>query len=298
MGSTSPSPISKPRTTVARLDSATEHADLVITATGNKDVVPLDHMRRWQVAGIREHGQESDSPAAPVSARGLRGARTIPPDTVFRVGRLIVIEGLDGAGKRTLADGIKAQLVARGRTVQRAAFPRYADDVHAELVAEALRGGHGDLGRSVHGMAVLYALDRRDAADGLRAQLADNDVVLLDRYVASNAAYGAARSGEDASGEFVEWVRWLEADRFAAPPPDLQILLRVPTQLAAERAAHRERSETGRERDSFESDASLQQRCGEVYAELAERGWWSPWVVVDGAGEVDFAALVDGEILR
>ncbi|MBE9376352.1 dTMP kinase [Saccharopolyspora sp. HNM0983] len=214
------------------------------------------------------------------------------------MGRLIVIEGLDGAGKRTLADGIEAQLANRGCAVSRAAFPRYADDVHAELVAEALRGGHGDLGRSVYGMAVLYALDRRDAAADLRTQLAANDVVLLDRYVASNAAYGAAREHEDAAGRFVEWVRELEVDRFAAPRPQLQILLRVPTRVAAERAAHRERTETGRERDSFESDDALQQRCGRVYAELADRNWWSPWVVLDGTEDVDFASLVDGEILR
>lgn len=253
------------------------------------------HVGRIQVA---RRGSDDPEAFEALRGRGLRGGSVLPPDTVCRVGRLIVIEGLDGAGKRTLAEGIEAQLVERGCTVQRAAFPRYAEDVHAELVAEALRGGHGDLGSSVHGMAVLYALDRRDAADRLRAQLADNDVVLLDRYVASNAAYGAARSGQDASGEFVEWVRGLEIDRFAAPRPHLQILLRVSTRIAAERAAHRERTETGRERDSFESDASLQQRCGEVYAELAEQGWWSPWVVVDGAGDVDFASLVDGEILR
>lgn len=207
------------------------------------------------------------------------------------MGRLIVIEGLDGAGKRTLADGLRTELERRGASVAGLAFPRYEADVHADLVAEALRGAHGDLADSVHGMAVLYALDRRDAAETLRARLATHDVVLVDRYVASNAAYGAARSHEGGDGEFVAWTRALEAERFALPRPDLQILLRVPTEVAADRAERRERADAGRRRDRFESDASLQQRCAEVYAELAASAWWSPWRVVDGVDTVDFAEL-------
>ncbi|TWF92777.1 dTMP kinase [Saccharopolyspora dendranthemae] len=212
------------------------------------------------------------------------------------MGRLIVIEGLDGAGKRTLARGITAELTARGCAVSSAAFPRYTEDVHAELVAEALRGRHGDLGSSVHGMAVLYALDRRAAADALRAELDAHDVVLLDRYVASNAAYGAARLHEHADGDFVSWVRDLEITRFGLPEPDLQILLRVPADVAAGRAEHRERTEADRGRDRFESDSSLQQRCAEVYSELADADWWTPWVVVDGVADVDFSVLVDEHV--
>ena len=213
------------------------------------------------------------------------------------VGRLIVIEGLDGAGKRTLVDGLTARLRERRRSVAHAAFPRYTADVHAELVAEALHGEHGDLGASVHGMAVLYALDRRGAADDLRADLAAHDVVLLDRYVASNAAYGAARLHQGADGEFVEWVRQLEVERFGLPRPDLQILLDVPVDVAAGRAQHRERTEQHRRRDNFESDADLQQRCGQVYRQLAAAHWWSPWTTVDGAGQPNSAALVEQHLL-
>lgn len=213
------------------------------------------------------------------------------------MGRLIVIEGLDGAGKRTFANGITAELTARGRSVARAAFPRYTDDVHGELIGEALRGGHGDLGDSVYGMAVLNALDRRSAAAALRDDLRTHDVLLLDRYVASNAAYGAARLHQDSSGDFVAWVQDLEVERFALPKPDLQILLQVPTEVAARRAEHRERTEADRQRDSFESDAALQRRCGVVYAQLAAAGWWSPWLVVDGSGQVDFARITDEHVL-
>lgn len=207
------------------------------------------------------------------------------------MGRLVVIEGLDGAGKRTLADGLVRELRADGASVGDVAFPRYDRNVHADLVRDALHGRMGDLGDSVHGMAVLFALDRLAARDHITDLLAHNDIVLADRYVASNAAYGAARLREHADGEFVAWVRELEIERFALPVPYAQLLLRVPVDVAASRAAHRERTETDRQRDSFESDGGLQARCATVYDELAAAGWLAQWHVVDGRQAFDLAFL-------
>lgn len=209
------------------------------------------------------------------------------------MGKLVVIEGLDGAGKRTLANGLTAAIEAGGRTVSSHAFPRYGQSVHADLVRDALYGRVGDLSESVYGMAVLYALDRRGAADQIRKDLEEHDVVLLDRYVASNAAYNAARLHQDETGEFVEWVRALEIDRFGLPVPDLQLLLRVPVEVAAERAAKREQDDDSRARDIYESDGGLQARCGVVYDGLANVGWLAPWQVVDGRSNVKFHSLLE-----
>ncbi|WP_407655569.1 dTMP kinase [Amycolatopsis rhabdoformis] len=207
------------------------------------------------------------------------------------MGRLVVIEGLDGAGKRTLADGLTAELQRGGARVGSLAFPRYGRSVHADVVREALHRGHGDLADSVYGMALLYALDRSGAADEIRALLADNDVVLLDRYVASNAAYAAARLREHADGDVVRWVWGLEVDRFALPKPDAHLLLRVAPEVAAERAVRRAAADTTRARDAFESDDALQQRCAAVYDELAAAGWLAPWHVLDGVAGVDLPTL-------
>lgn len=190
---------------------------------------------------------------------------------------LIAVEGLDGAGKRTLIDGVVADLRARGLRVDTLAFPRYDRSVHADLAAEALRGAHGDLAASVSAMALLFALDRADARDGLSKLLADNDIVILDRYVASNAAYSAARSSQAADGEIVGWVGELEFDRFAVPVPALQVLLDVPTEVAAERARKRGELDASRALDAYERDGGLQNRTAAVYRELAERDWRSPW---------------------
>lgn len=200
------------------------------------------------------------------------------------MGRLVVIEGLDGAGKRTLAEGLAVELRRRGASVAGLAFPRYGADVHAELTRDALYGRMGDLAASVYGMATLFALDRRGAADDLRALTRQHDVVLCDRYVASNAAYGAARLHEDVDGEFVSWLRALEIERFGVPVPDVQLLLQVPVHVAAARADRRAVTAAARAKDAFESDAGLQAQCATVYNGLAAAGWLARWHVLEGAG--------------
>lgn len=190
---------------------------------------------------------------------------------------LIAVEGLDGAGKRTLTDAIIADLTARGLRASTLAFPRYGRSAHADLASEALHGQHGDLAGSVYAMALLFALDRADARDELSKLLADNDIVILDRYVASNAAYNAARLHQSADGEIVRWTAELEYDRFGLPRPDVQLLLDVSTEVASERARRRGERDKTRALDAYERDGGLQHRTLEVYRELAERDWYGPW---------------------
>lgn len=202
---------------------------------------------------------------------------------------LIVIEGVDGSGKRTLTDGLKAAFEAAGRSVATLAFPRYGRSVPADVAAEALHGEHGDLASSVYAMAMLFALDRADAVEEIERLQRDYDVVILDRYVASNAAYSAARLHQNAAGEAVSWVRQMEYQRLGLPVPDWQVLLAVPAELAGQRARSRAESDPSRARDSYERDDGLQLRTGAVYLELAAAGWGGRWLVV--GADVDPAGL-------
>jgi dTMP kinase len=194
---------------------------------------------------------------------------------------LIAIEGVDGAGKRTLTQGLREAFDAAGRSVATLAFPRYGQSVAADVAAEALHGQHGDLASSVYAMAMLFALDRAGSADQIRDLCHRHDVVILDRYVASNAAYSAARLHQQADGEVVGWVHDIEYRRLGLPVPDWQVLLGVSAELADQRARHRAETDAGRARDAYERDAGLQQRTGAVYTGLAATGWGGRWRVVD-----------------
>jgi dTMP kinase len=204
---------------------------------------------------------------------------------------LIAIEGVDGAGKRTLTQGLRAAFEADGRSVASLSFPRYGKSVSADLAAEALHGRHGDLATSVYAMAVLFALDRAGAREEIDHLCIAYDLVILDRYVASNAAYSAARLHQGADGDMVAWVRDLEYGRLRLPAPDCQVLLDVPAELAAARAEHRANSEADRARDAYERDDDLQRRTGEVYSGLAASDWCGRWLAA--GPDVDGAALAN-----
>ena len=210
---------------------------------------------------------------------------------------LIAVEGLDGAGKNTLTTAVTAGLRERGLTVARLAFPRYGR-VHADLAAEALHGRLAGVADSAYTMALLFALDRHQALGDLARLRAGHDVVLLDRYVASNAAYTVARCGSAEADEALRWVADLEFDRLGLPVPALQVLLQVPVELAAERASAREAGDPARTRDRYERDGELQSAVAGAYSRLATEAWMSPWRVCGSDPAV--SALVDeiGELVR
>lgn len=210
------------------------------------------------------------------------------------MGQLIAIEGVDGAGKRTLTEALTKLCAAAGLSVATLDFPRYGRSVHADLAAESLKGGHGDVVSSAYAMGLLFALDRRDALDELAGLTRSHDLVILDRWVASNAAYGVARLHQDGDGDMARWVYQLEYERFGLPHPDWQVFLNVSPELAGERARSRERQDSDRTRDTYERDADLQSRVSAAYADLAQRNWGGPWVVTDG----DEPDVLAAELLR
>lgn len=191
-------------------------------------------------------------------------------------GRLLAIEGIDGAGKHTLAEALETALRAAGHTVAHIAFPRYGTR-HADLAAAALRGRLDPLADSAEAMALLFALDRADALDHLARLRATNDVVIADRFVASNAAYTTARLGLDRFGDVVSWIATMEHDELGIPRPDAYLLLATPPAVARTRADDRASRDVSRELDAYERNTRLQHDTAAVYARMAAEHWQAPW---------------------
>ena len=201
---------------------------------------------------------------------------------------IVSIEGIDGAGKNTLVTELRKRTGA-----EVLCFPRYNTSLPARLAARALHGEMGDLTDSIHGMATLFALDRYGARDVLDRFRDSTDLILLDRYVASNAAYSSARA-EDFS--LCDWVADLEFGELGLPVPDLQVLLDTPVELAASRAESREAADSSRTRDRYESDRGLQERTLATYHRLAGGAWQGPWLIVDPRDTGEAAAAVESRL--
>ncbi len=190
---------------------------------------------------------------------------------------LIALEGIDGSGKGTQANRLCERLKTEGKTVELLSFPRYEATVFGKAIGDFLNGRFGTLSE-VHPQlaSLLYAGDRFESREVLTQAIAKNDVVVLDRYVASNIAHqGAKREGEQRK-ELIAWVESVEFEIFNLPKPDLVILLDLPANTAQQLIAKKSaRNYTDKPADLQEADGGYLAKVRAVYRELAETtpGW-------------------------
>jgi dTMP kinase len=173
-------------------------------------------------------------------------------------GRLIVLEGLDGAGTTTQARILVDAVRARGKAAHLTREP--SDGPVGRLLRSMLIGEHAIPGRTIDQgtFGLLFAADRMDHLQReVMPQLEDGAIVVSDRWYHSSLAYQG--TGADRA-----WIRVLNQ---RARVPDLTVFLRVRAEVAAAR-----RVAAGRAQELFE-DLPMQQRVAAGYeAVLAELG--------------------------
>lgn len=188
---------------------------------------------------------------------------------------LIVLEGLDGAGKSTQVKKLKEYLESLVPDLKYIHFPRYDAPVYGDLISRFLRGDFGDV-NSVDPtlVALLYAEDRHGASPLMKEVLSQGGTILLDRYVYSNIAYQCAKAKSEQQEEYLRnWIFDTEYGQFDLPKPDLNIFLDVPISfvehnLTSQReGADRDYLNGGN--DIHEKDISFQRRVCDVYKKQA-----------------------------
>jgi dTMP kinase len=200
-------------------------------------------------------------------------------------GKFIVLEGIDGSGKRTQLELLARTFAERGVPFSQISFPDY-EGFFGKLVAQFLNGEFGSLEAvDPHFSALLYAGDRLEAKPRIEASLAAGQTVLADRYVGSNLAHQGARVPREKRGEFLGWLEQLEYEIHGLPAEDLVILLRVPVGEAHRRIGEKDaRSYTKLRHDLQEADVRHLEGAAEVYDELARRKNWVTIECDDAAG--------------
>ena len=201
------------------------------------------------------------------------------------MGMIVAIEGADGAGKATVAGNLVARLGRAGRTAALMSFPRYGETAGGYALGEFLSGR---LPRAVtpEAAAVLYALDRMESRDLILAAASRHDFVVMDRYIASNIAYQAAKVDPAAAEHMIAWIVELETSAFALPAPDISVYLDTPAEVSRDLIARKQlRAYTERSYDEHEQDEQLQRRVRSMYSAMAERGVLGRWVTVRTVAE-------------
>jgi len=213
----------------------------------------------------------------------------------------MAIEGIDGSGKNTQTTLLQAKAAAAGWRVAGLSFPNYGKTVFSESIAAYLNGQLGALHQvPPQFAALLYAGDRFETLGRIRQLIADNDLVLCDRYVPSNLAYQGAKLPADQRTAFLDWIARVEYDVFNVPRAALTVFLDVPVATAVDLIARKKpRTYTEKAADLHEADTAYLAACRNVYLELAQRHTGGPWAIVpcvDAQGAIRDAAAINKDV--
>jgi dTMP kinase len=195
-------------------------------------------------------------------------------------GVFVVIDGTDGSGKGTQTARLRDRLVAEGRDVVLVDFPRYGEPA-AHFVERYLRGEYGALADvDAYRASILYAVDRFDAAGGIRDALARGAVVVSNRYVSANKGHQMAKIADPAErARFLGWLNELEYGILGIPKPDLSLLLHVPADVGFALVARKDERAylRGGRRDIHEEDREHLRAAEAAYLELLELDTAERW---------------------
>ena len=197
------------------------------------------------------------------------------------MGFLVAIEGIDGSGKGTQAALLAERARDEDREVATFSFPRYGEGAFSALIADYLNGQLGDVRPELP--ALLYAGDRLSAKQELLDALERHELVVLDRYVASNLAHQGANAEPERRAEVLDWISELEYGLYALPKPDLTVLLDLPVSRARKQVRQKSpRGYTQLAEDVLEAADAHLEAAADIYRELAADPGWA---AVDAARE-------------
>jgi len=160
----------------------------------------------------------------------------------LKKGRLIAVEGIDGAGKTTQCERLARVLRERGWDVVRLREP--TEGSYGRRIRELARSGRENV--SVREEFDLFLKDREENVRmNVRPALRRGAVVILDRYYYSSIAYQGAR------GLDPDFIR--RENEKIAPPADLIIHLTLPVEWVGRRVE----GTRNQARDLFEKEDYL-----------------------------------------
>lgn len=192
------------------------------------------------------------------------------------MGKLIVIEGLDGCGKTTQINRLPEVLSKKGLDSKIISFPDY-EDPSSTLVRMYLGGEFGDKPDSVNAYAasLFYAVDRyasykRHWSDYYEA----GGVIISGRYVESNAYHQMAKLPEEQWEAYLEWLYETEYQKTAIPKPDLVIFLDMPVEVSTAMMTSRYSGDEAK-KDIHEKDKQYLDSCRKAAKYAAKNKGWT-----------------------
>jgi dTMP kinase len=178
-------------------------------------------------------------------------------------GRFITLEGIEGAGKSTVAAALAVALRAHGLTVVATREP--GGTPLAERLREVvLQRGTERIAPEAE-TRLMFAARAVHVENLIRPALARGEWVICDRYTDATRAYQGGGRGVSAS-----FIETLSGEVLGGFTPDLTLLLDLPVMTGLERAHARRRAAGDGDVDRFESETvAFFDRVRARYLEIA-----------------------------
>ena len=178
--------------------------------------------------------------------------------------KLIVIEGLDGSGKKTQARKLYLWLIEHGFNAHQIEFPDYESD-SSFAVRMYLNGELGDNPELLNPYmcSTFYAIDR--AIQYIRKHKAifdqEDAIIVADRYISANAIHqGGKLSGIKEREDFFKWTYEFETKLMGIPQENITIFLEVPVWKSQQLMTERYNGDEGK-KDIHEADVKYLETC-------------------------------------
>lgn len=200
-----------------------------------------------------------------------------------RKGKLIVIDGADGAGKTTQATLLVDFFKGKKIPVKYFDFPRYYTSFHGKTIAQFLRGEFGQLDTiSPYLISLAYALDRASVKEEMDEFLEKGGVIVCNRYATSTMAHQTARlKNEKEKRAFLKWIYELEYKIHKIPKEDVVIYLTLPWKMGVQLTGKKDKRKylQGKSDDIAERDKSHRIESAKMYEYLAST--YGHWITIN-----------------
>ncbi len=191
------------------------------------------------------------------------------------MGKLIIIEGLDGSGKSTQTALLEKYLSEKKTDFIKIKLPDYESKSSA-LVNMYLGGEFGSSADDVNAYAAgaFYAVDRFASYKlKWKSEYEKGTLVLADRYATSNSIYQMEKLSREEWDSYLEWSADFEYNKIGIPKPDLVIYLDMPVEISQRLMTSRYKGDEGR-KDVHEANVAFLESCRKsaLYA-ASKQGW-------------------------
>ena len=191
----------------------------------------------------------------------------------MRRGKIIVIEGIDKAGKTTQANLLLKKL--KGKKYVKFDFPDYSTPVGIEI--KQFLDGKRDYSDEVKMM--LLSANRWEKKSEIESIIGKGTTIIMNRYYQSNLVYGLSKGLK---------LKWLLALDEGLPKADLVVVIDIKTNTLVRRS----RNDIT---DAFEQDLDLIRKVRRNYKMLANK---FNWYIIDGEDTVNIVNVQVVELVR